>query len=115
MVAATLDVDPFPFFVPMIRCFLLGVAFGGLFEAFSVLSQVWSNWESLVLQPLKVILVRYARAELACMLMLEHLLGPFECSICAASADILYNTDGRSFNTHCECLEDHGRVLSSVC
>eukprot|EP00892_Ulva_mutabilis_P005545 jgi/Ulvmu1/3362/UM156_0019.1 len=40
VVAAALDVDPSPFFVPMIRCFLLGVAFGGLFEAFSVLSQM---------------------------------------------------------------------------
>jgi len=38
--AAALEVEPSPFFEPMIRCFLLGVSFGGLFEALTVLSQV---------------------------------------------------------------------------
>lgn len=40
VVATALDLEPAPFFEPMIRCFLLGVAFGGLFEAVTVLSQV---------------------------------------------------------------------------
>lgn len=40
---ATFEAEPSPFFEPMIRCFLLGVSFGGLFEALTVLSQVRSK------------------------------------------------------------------------